>query len=58
MLEIKEKISRVKHWNQEQVISSNAKAILAAPLSEEYLDFKIGQNDLLNPLGDSRFRYN
>lgn len=33
------------------------KATLAAPLSEEYLDFKIGQDRLLNPLGDSRLRY-
>lgn len=33
------------------------KATLAAPLSEEYLDFKIGQDHLFNPLGDSRLRY-
>lgn len=58
MLEIKEKISRAKGWNQERVISSNMKATLAAPLPEEYLDFKIGQNHLLNPLGDNRFRCN
>lgn len=57
VLEIKE-ISRVKHWNQEQDIFSNMKATLAAPLSEEYLDFKTEQDHLLNPLGDSRLRCN
>jgi len=36
-----------------QVISSNMKATLSAPLAEEQSDFKIGQVCSLDPLGHS-----